>query len=57
MKALSEVVPKGAEVAQPGRAPDSSKFVEGEAEDRVVAGSNLALGTPRSFRKEPGLRN
>ncbi len=36
----------GAEVAQPGRALDSTLFVfEGEAEDRVVAGSNPALGT------------
>ena len=35
-----------AEVAQPGRALDSTLFVfEGEAEDRVVAGSNPALGT------------
>jgi hypothetical protein len=29
---------------------------EGEAEDRVVAGSNPALGTSLSFRKEPELR-
>ena len=36
----------GAEVAQFGRALDSTIFVvEGEAEDRVVAGSSPALGT------------
>lgn len=36
----------GAEVAQFGRALDSTKtVVEGEAEDRVVAGSSPALGT------------
>ena len=36
----------GAEVAQIGRALDSTKqIVEGEAEDRVVAGSSPALGT------------
>jgi hypothetical protein len=36
----------GAEVAQFGRALDSTiNFVEGEAEDRVVAGSSPALGT------------
>jgi hypothetical protein len=36
----------GAEVAQIGRALDSTIFiVEGEAEDRVVAGSSPALGT------------
>jgi hypothetical protein len=35
-----------AEVAQPGRALDSSSLKGGgEAEDRVVAGSNPALGT------------
>ena len=35
-----------AEVAQPGRALDSLFLNgEGEAEDRVVAGSNPALGT------------
>jgi hypothetical protein len=35
-----------AEVAQPGRALDSlPSSSEGEAEDRVVAGSNPALGT------------
>ena len=36
----------GAEVAQTGRALDSTtNIVEGEAEDRVVAGSSPALGT------------
>ena len=36
----------GAEVAQFGRALDSTtRIVEGEAEDRVVAGSSPALGT------------
>ena len=36
----------GAEVAQFGRALDSTThIVEGEAEDRVVAGSSPALGT------------
>ena len=36
----------GAEVAQIGRALDSTKsVVEGEAEDRVVAGSSPAFGT------------
>ena len=34
-----------AEVAQLGRALDSTHKVEGEAEDRVVACSNPALGT------------
>ena len=34
-----------AEVAQTGRAPDSIGLVEGEAEDRVVAGSSPARGT------------
>ena len=34
-----------AEVAQIGRAPDSIGLIEGEAEDRVVAGSSPALGT------------
>jgi hypothetical protein len=48
----------GAEVAQIGRALDSTKnVVEGEAEDRVVAGSSPALGTiTLSFGKEPVLR-
>jgi hypothetical protein len=42
----TEVIPKSAEVAQPGRALDSLLFCSGgEAEDRVVAGSNPALGT------------
>ena len=42
----------GAEVAQFGRALDlTAKVVEGEAEDRVVAGSSPALGTiTLSFR-------
>jgi hypothetical protein len=35
----------GAEVAQIGRALDSTCAVEGEAEDRVVASSSPALGT------------
>ena len=36
----------GAEVAQIGRAPDSTAdVVGGEAEDRVVASSSPALGT------------
>ena len=36
----------GAEVAQFGRALDlTANVVEGEAEDRVVAGSSPALGT------------
>ena len=36
----------GAEVAQIGRAPDSTMgIVGGEAEDRVVASSSPALGT------------
>ena len=42
----------GAEVAQPGRALDLVYFsvAGGEAEDRVVAGSNPALGTtPSNF--------
>jgi hypothetical protein len=34
-----------AEVAQTGRAPDSIELIEGEAEDRGVAGSSPALGT------------
>ncbi len=34
-----------AEVAQTGRAPDSIELIEGEAEDRAVAGSSPALGT------------
>ena len=43
----------GAEVAQPGRALDSTHKVEGEAEDRVVACSNPALGTTKpSLDKE-----
>ena len=44
----------GAEVAQTGRALDSTKrIVEGEAEDRVVAGSSPVLGTTiPSFGKE-----
>jgi hypothetical protein len=47
-----------AEVAQTGRAPDSIELIEGEAEDRVVAGSSPALGTTElSFRKERSLRN
>ena len=43
-----------AEVAQPGRALDSTiNIVEGEAEDRVVAGSSPVLGTTKpSFGKE-----
>ena len=40
----------GAEVAQFGRALDSTTtVVEGEAEDRVVAGSSPALGTTKLF--------
>jgi hypothetical protein len=40
----------GAEVAQLGRALDSTaSVVEGEAEDRVVAGSSPALGTTILF--------
>ena len=40
-----------AEVAQPGRALDSLLFCSGgEAEDRVVAGSNPALGTTMLVR-------
>ena len=40
----------GAEVAQIGRALDSTAtVVEGEAEDRVVAGSSPALGTTTLF--------
>lgn len=35
----------GAEVAQIGRALDSTTHVEGEAEDRVVAGPSPAFGT------------
>ena len=48
----------GAEVAQIGRALDSITYIiEGEAEDRVVAGSSPALGTiTLSFGKEPVLR-
>ena len=38
----------GAEVAQIGRAPDSTTgVVGGEAEDRVVASSSPALGTTK----------
>ena len=45
-----------AAVAQTGRAPDSMK-VEGEAEDRVVAGSSPARGTTElSLGKEPARR-
>ena len=49
----------GAEVAQIGRALDSTtRIVEGEAEDRVVAGSSPALGTTKpSFGKEALARN
>ena len=49
----------GAEVAQIGRAPDSTTaIVGGEAEDRVVASSSPARGTTElSFRKERSLRN
>jgi hypothetical protein len=40
----------GAEVAQIGRAPDSTTgIVGGEAEDRVVASSSPALGTTLLF--------
>ena len=48
----------GAEVAQIGRALDSITYIiEGEAEDRVVAGSSPALGTIElSFQKESSLR-
>ena len=44
LRTLSHI---GAEVAQPGRALDPALLfvAEGEAEDRVVAGSNPALGT------------
>ena len=43
-----------AEVAQPGRALDSLLFCSGgEAEDRVVAGSNPALGTTMVFWHKP----
>ncbi len=47
-----------AEVAQPGRALDPLLFCGGgEAEDRVVAGSNPALGTTElSLPKERSLR-
>jgi hypothetical protein len=50
----TEVIPKSAEVAQPGRALDSLfHTIEGEAEDRVVAGSNPALGTTElSFKRK-----
>ena len=44
----------GAEVAQFGRALDSTAaVVEGEAEDRVVAGSSPALGTTLLFWNRP----
>lgn len=44
----------GAEVAQIGRAPDSTTgIVGGEAEDRVVASSSPALGTTKSFAISP----
>ena len=44
----------GAEVAQFGRALDSTiNFVEGEAEDRVVAGSSPALGTTYILWNKP----
>ncbi len=48
-----EAVQWCAEVAQPGRALDSViNVAEGEAEDRVVACSNPALGTnPLIFHK------
>jgi hypothetical protein len=42
-----------AEVAQTGRAPDSIEFIEGEAEDRAVAGSSPALGTTMLFEYKP----
>jgi hypothetical protein len=42
-----------AEVAQTGRAPDSIELIEGEAEDRVVAGSSPALGTTMLFWNKP----
>ena len=42
-----------AEVAQTGRAPDSIELIEGEAEDRVVAGSSPALGTTMLFWHKP----
>ena len=44
-----------AEVAQLGRALDSIIF-EGEAEDRVVAGSSLALGTTMLIWNKPRTR-
>ncbi len=48
-----EDMENNAEVAQPGRALDSLLHaIEGEAEDRVVAGSNPALGTTPSFLPE-----
>jgi hypothetical protein len=54
----TEVIPKSAEVAQPGRALDSLfHAIEGEAEDRVVAGSKPALGTTgQTFKKGCSLR-
>jgi hypothetical protein len=54
MMRTTEVIPKSAEVAQPGRALDSVALAsEGEAEDRVVAGSNPALGTTMVFWHKP----
>ena len=45
-----EAVQWCAEVAQPGRALDSViNVAEGEAEDRVVACSNPALGTIKLY--------
>ena len=47
----------GAEVAQFGRALDSTThIVEGEAEDRVVAGSSPALGTTMLKWNKPTTR-
>jgi hypothetical protein len=41
----------GAEVAQTGRALDpTTGLLEGEAEDRAVAGSSPALGTTKILR-------
>jgi hypothetical protein len=47
----------GAEVAQLGRALDSTYKVEGEAEDRVVACSNPALGTTMLNCNKPTARS
>ena len=48
----------GAEVAQIGRAPDSTiGIVGGEAEDRVVASSSPALGTTLLFWNKPATLN